>query len=195
MKNYATREPVVPLSKLCKNMALTRRSYYGYSNVEEAIHKWSHLKNYTTRSLRSLHMKMRAYYSLSIYLKMLMRICLFEPHFYFNHSQYNNYTDNNNNYIIITNTRIVIMYNSIGIMCHYLCIFTHKYMHMHECYLCTSYEYIRICTHESMRACTLFTYPHTRAVLRLVWPSILLQSARGRVATAAAMERHVRKTA
>ena len=35
----------------------------------------------------------------------------------------------------------------------------------------------------------------TRAVLRLVWPSILLQSARGRVATAAAMERHVRKTA
>ena len=35
----------------------------------------------------------------------------------------------------------------------------------------------------------------TRAVLRLVWPSILLQSALGRVATAAAMERHVRKTA
>ena len=40
----------------------------------------------------------------------------------------------------------------------------------------------------------------TRAVLRLVWPSILLQSARDRVATAAetdrvtAMERHVRKT-
>ena len=35
----------------------------------------------------------------------------------------------------------------------------------------------------------------TRAVLRLVWPSILLQSACSRVATAAAMERHVRKTA
>ena len=41
----------------------------------------------------------------------------------------------------------------------------------------------------------------TRAVLRLVWPSILLQSARDRIATAAetdrvtAMERHVRKTA
>ena len=35
----------------------------------------------------------------------------------------------------------------------------------------------------------------TKAVLRLVWLSILLQSARGRVATAAAMERHVRKTA
>ena len=41
----------------------------------------------------------------------------------------------------------------------------------------------------------------TRAVLRLVWPSILLQSARDRVETAAetdrvtAMERHVRKTA
>ena len=35
----------------------------------------------------------------------------------------------------------------------------------------------------------------TRVVLRLVWPSILLQSARGRVATAAAIERHVRKTA
>ena len=27
-----------------------------------------------------------------------------------------------------------------------------------------------------------------------IWPSLLLQSARGRVATAAAMERHVRKT-
>ena len=36
---------------------------------------------------------------------------------------------------------------------------------------------------------------YTRAVLRLVWPSILLQSAHGRVATAASMERHVRKTA
>ena len=35
----------------------------------------------------------------------------------------------------------------------------------------------------------------TRAVLRLVWPSILLQSARGLVATAAAMERHVCKIA
>ena len=39
----------------------------------------------------------------------------------------------------------------------------------------------------------------TRAVLRLVWPSILLQPACGHVATAAetvtAMERHVRKTA
>ena len=35
----------------------------------------------------------------------------------------------------------------------------------------------------------------TRAVLRLVWPSILLQPSRGRVATAAAMGRHVRKTA
>ena len=35
----------------------------------------------------------------------------------------------------------------------------------------------------------------TRAVLRLVWPSILLQSACGRVATDAAMECHVRKTA
>ena len=35
----------------------------------------------------------------------------------------------------------------------------------------------------------------TRAVPRLVWPSIRLQSARGRVATAAAMKRHVRKTA
>ena len=41
----------------------------------------------------------------------------------------------------------------------------------------------------------------TRAVLRLVWPSIRLQSARDRVATAAetnrvaAMERHVRNTA
>ena len=35
----------------------------------------------------------------------------------------------------------------------------------------------------------------TGAVLRLVWPSmILLQSARGRVATVAAKERRVRKT-
>ena len=42
---------------------------------------------------------------------------------------------------------------------------------------------------------SLSAQPITRAVLRLVWPPILLQSARGRVATAAAMERHVRKTA
>ena len=41
----------------------------------------------------------------------------------------------------------------------------------------------------------------TRAMLRLVWPSLLLQSTRGRIATAAktviahaAMERHARKT-
>ena len=34
-----------------------------------------------------------------------------------------------------------------------------------------------------------------RALFRLVWPSLLLQCARGRVATAAAMERDVRKTA
>ena len=44
-----------------------------------------------------------------------------------------------------------------------------------------------------------FTAAHlptiTRAVLRLVWLSILLQSARGHVATTAAMECHVRKTA
>ena len=50
-----------------------------------------------------------------------------------------------------------------------------------------------ICTALQLYAATHRRYPN-RAVLRLVWPSILLQSARGRVATAAAKERHVRKT-
>ena len=49
------------------------------------------------------------------------------------------------------------------------------------------------------KLCSFFQ--ETRGVLRLVWPSILLQCACGRLATAAetdrvtAMERYVRKTA